>query len=178
MRKTNFIIYISMQVFAWLIFVGLCVEAGGYLVNFIFSIIKPEVVERLYQKLDLSSIFIQSRFDFFLVYSFILTTALLKAFLFYQVILLTFKLDLAKPFNQSAAQLVARISYCTFLVGVLSVIAQQSIKVFKFNDEVTLHLERIWSGGSAFILMAGVIFIIAVIFKKGVEIQHENDLTV
>ena len=40
------------------------------------------------------------------------------------------------------------------------------------------NLNQFWEDSQAFILMAAVIYIIATIFKKGVEIQNENDLTV
>jgi hypothetical protein len=39
-------------------------------------------------------------------------------------------------------------------------------------------LDQFWADSQAFILMAAVIYIIATIFSKGVEIQNENDLTV
>ena len=39
-------------------------------------------------------------------------------------------------------------------------------------------LNGFWADSQAFILMSAVIYVIATIFKKGVEIQNENDLTV
>ena len=39
-------------------------------------------------------------------------------------------------------------------------------------------LNQFWADSQAFILMGAVIYIIAIIFKKGVTIQNENDLTV
>jgi uncharacterized membrane protein YedE/YeeE len=43
---------------------------------------------------------------------------------------------------------------------------------------VTDSLNKFWADSQAFILMGAVIYIIAIIFKKGVAIQNENDLTV
>jgi len=43
---------------------------------------------------------------------------------------------------------------------------------------VTDNLNQFWTDSQAFIIMAAVIYIIATIFKKGVDIQNENDLTV
>jgi hypothetical protein len=40
------------------------------------------------------------------------------------------------------------------------------------------NLNQFWADSQAFILMGAVIYIIATIFKKGVDIQNENDLTV
>jgi hypothetical protein len=43
---------------------------------------------------------------------------------------------------------------------------------------VTDNLNQFWEDSQAFILMGAVIYIIATIFKKGVALQTENDLTV
>ena len=43
---------------------------------------------------------------------------------------------------------------------------------------VTDNLNQFWADSQAFIVMGAVIYIIAIIFKKGVDIQNEIDLTV
>lgn len=43
---------------------------------------------------------------------------------------------------------------------------------------VTDKLRPFWEDSDAYILMGGVVYIIGVIFRKGVAIQNENDLTV
>ena len=52
MSKMNKLIFTILHVIAWIIFVGLCIEAGALIVNFVCSVFKPEVVGNLYQKLD------------------------------------------------------------------------------------------------------------------------------
>ncbi|MCC7523324.1 MAG: DUF2975 domain-containing protein [Chitinophagaceae bacterium] len=39
-------------------------------------------------------------------------------------------------------------------------------------------LNPFWTGSEAYISMAAIIFVIASIFKNGVELKNENDLTV
>ncbi len=99
MSKKNNFIFIVLSILAWVIFIGLCIEAGGLIVNFIFSIYNPEFVQNLYQKLDLSKLYNLSKRAFFSMYTFILVISVLKAYLFYIVIRLVHKLDLSKPFN-------------------------------------------------------------------------------
>ena len=94
MAKSNNFVFIALHVVAWIIFVGLCIEAGALLVNFAFSLFKPEVVHNLYEKLDLSQMYSQSKWVYFGSYSLILTISVLKAFLFYAVIMLLMHLDL------------------------------------------------------------------------------------
>ena len=178
MTQTNNFVFKALHVIAWVIFVGLCIEAGALVVNFIFSIYKPEVLQNLYNKLDLSKMYDRSQWAFFRTYSFVLTIAILKAYLFYELIVLLSKLDLSKPFTRFVSEQITKISYYTFSIGIISYIARQSAKSllksgFEIND-----VNEFWADSQAFILMAGVIYVIATIFKKGIEIQNENDLTV
>ena len=178
MSKTNNFVFWGLYIVAWLIFVGLCIEAGGLIVNFFFSLYKPEFVQNLYQKLDLTEMYKDSRIAFFGIYSFILTISILKACLFYIVIRLMHKMNLSKPFNGFVARQISLISYYTLSIGLLSYVARQLTKDLMHHDFVTDSLNQFWADSQAFILMGAIIYIIATIFKKGVEIQTENELTI
>jgi len=178
MTKRNNFVFKGLHIVAWAIFVGLCIEAGGLIVNFVFSLYKPEFVQNLYQKLDLSQMYNFSKWVFFGMYSFILVISILKAYLFYVVIRLISKLDLSKPFNSYVAEQITKISYCTLSIGLISYIARQSAKNLQHRGFEIDILNQFWADSQAFILMAAVIYVISTIFSKGVEIQNENDLTV
>jgi hypothetical protein len=79
MSKTNNFVFWGLYIVAWLIFVGLSIEAGGLFVNFIISLYRPEFIQNLYQKLDLTEMYKNSKLAFFGIYSFILTISFLKA---------------------------------------------------------------------------------------------------
>ncbi len=176
-EKNNFIFKV-LSVVAWVIFVGLCIEAGGLIVNFIFSLYKPEFVQNLYQKLDLSEMYMSSKWAFYSMYSFILVISLLKAYLFYLVIILLYKLDLSKPFSSFVSEQITQISYFTLSIGLLSYVARQTAKNLEHRGYEIDQLNQFWVDSEAFILMAAVVYVIATIFKRGLEIQNENDLTV
>ena len=178
MSKSYNIVFIILQIIVWIIFVGLCIEAGGLLVNFGFSIFKPESVKYLYQKLDLSQIYNQSQLVFFSLYGFIVIISLLKAYLFYLVINLISKLDLLNPFNSYVSKQIIQISYFTFGIGIISYVARQTSEGLLNYGFNTINLNQFWTDSQAFILMAAVIFVIASIFKRGIELQKENDMTV
>jgi hypothetical protein len=178
MSKTNNFIFKGLHIVAWIIFVGLSIEAGSLIVNFVFSIYNPEFVQNLYQKLDLSEMYNRSNWAFFSVYSFILVISIMKATLFYLVIMLISKLDLLKPFNSSVAKQINRISYYTFSIGIISYLARQTSENLLHSGFEIDKLDQFWADSQAYILMAAVIYVIATIFSKGVEIQKENDLTV
>ncbi len=178
MSKTNNFVFKGLHIVAWVIFVGLCIEAGGFIVNFVISLYKPELVHSLYQKLDLSEMYEESKWAFFGIYSFILTIALLKAYLFYIVIRLMHKMDLSKPFSTFVSNQISQISYYTLSIGLIGYIARQVAKNLMHHGFVTENLNQFWTDSQAFILMWAVIYIISTIFKKGLDIQNENELTI
>lgn len=177
MSKRNFV-FKGLYIVAWVIFVGLCIEAGGLIVNFFFSLYRPEFVPNLYQKLDLSEMYERSKWAFFSIYSFILVISILKAVLFYVVIRLVSKINLSKPFSNFVSRQISQISYYTLSIGLLSYLARETAKKMQDQGYIIDILNHFWADSQAFILMAAVIYIIAAIFSKGVEIQNENDLTV
>ncbi len=178
MSKTNDFVFIGLHVVAWIIFVGLCIEAGGLLVNFFFHLYNPDVIPKLYQKLNLTEMYHQSDMAFYGIYSIILAISILKAYLFYIVIMLMHKMDLSKPFNTYVSRQILRMSYYTLTIGLLSYIAGHYANTLMHKGYITDNLNPFWTDSQAFIVMGAVIYIIATIFKKGVDIQNENDLTV
>jgi hypothetical protein len=176
-KRSNFV-FISLHVIAWIIFVGLCIEAGGLIVNFIFSLVKPVFIQNLYQKLDIRSMYDRNQWAFFGMYSFVLVIAMLKAHLFYIVITLLHKLNLESPFNSYVAGQITKMSYYTLSIGLISFVARESARNLMHHGYEIDALSQFWADSQAFILMAAVIYVIATIFSRGVELQNENDLTV
>jgi uncharacterized membrane protein len=94
------------------------------------------------------------------------------------VIKLVTKLDLSKPFSSFVSDQINLLSYYTLSIGLLSYVARQIAKSLEHRGYKINALNQFWSDSQAFILMAAVIYVIAQIFKKGIELQEENDLTV
>jgi len=178
MSKTNNFVFKSLKIVAWVIFVGLCIDAGGLIIKFTFSLYNPELVQNLYQKLDLSEMYERSKWAYFGMYSFILSISILKAHLFYIVIILVTKINLSKPFNRFVSRQISQISYYTLSIGLLSHIARQTAKNLQHHGHNVDSLNQFWADSQAFILMAAVIYVIATIFSKGVEYQEELEETV
>ncbi len=177
MTKTNNLVFWSLYVIVWLIFVGLSIEAGGLIVNFIVSLYNPEIIQRLYQKLDLTGMFKENKLVFYVTYGFIITIAILKACLFYIVIRLMHKMDRSKPFSTFVSKQISLVSYFALSIGLISYMAKLLTKNLLHFDFATYNLNQFWVDSEAFIFMGAVVHIIAIIFKKGVELQNENDLT-
>lgn len=178
MSKTNKLVFWGLYVIAWIIFVGLCIEAGGLIVNFVFHLYNPEMIKNLYQKLDLMEMYKNNQSAFYNVYSFILIISILKAVLFYTVIRLMHKMNLSKPFSTFVEKQISLVSYYALSIGLLCYITNQVVKNLNHRDLVSDNLNQFLGDSEAFIFMGAVIYIIAQIFKRGVELQEENDLTV
>lgn len=178
MNKTENIVFKGLTAIACLIFIGLSVEAGGLIANYIFAVFKPEVINNLYQKLDLTEIYENNPIDFYLIYSFISSLAVLKAVLFYIVAYMLYKMDLKKPFNDFVATKITHISYLTLIIGLLNYIGKSWLEKQYTGTKFIQEIASFWVDSEAFILMGAVIYIIARIFKTGVELQKENELTV
>lgn len=178
MAKKETLVFTFLHIMAWLIFVGLSIEAGGLIVNFVFSLYEPGFIPNLYQKLDLTEMYVVNKWGFFSMYSFILVISVLKAYLFYIVIMLLLRLDLSKPFSSFVSEKISQISYFTFTIGLLSYMARETANDLLRRGYNVEQLNQFWVDSAAFILMAAIVYIIATIFKKGIELQNENDLTV
>lgn len=177
MRQNDFI-FKALTIIAWVIFVALCIEACALLFNFIYSLFNPVVLKNLYQKLDLSEMYNRSTAAYYSIYTFILVIAFLKAGLFYDVIKLVSKLDLNRPFSSFVSKQISSISYTTFAIGLISLVARQTANNLSHKGFDVNRLNDFWVDSQAYILMAGVIYAIATIFKRGIEIQNENDSTI
>ena len=178
MSESNNLVFKGLKIVTWVIFVGLCIETGGLIVNFIFSLYNPDFVQNLYQKLDLSEMYERNKWAFFSMYIFILNISTMKALLFYEVIKLVSKINLSKPFNRFVSKQISKISYYTLLIGLISFLARQSAKNLQHKGYSIDTLNQFWADSQAFILMAAVIYIISTIFSKGLENQEELEETV
>ena len=134
--------------------------------------------DSLYPKLDLSEMYKLNEWAFFGMYSFVLFISILKAYLFYLLIILVTKINMSKPFNKIVSRQIFKISYYTFSIGLLSHIARQSAKNLQHHGYSIDTLNQYWADGQAFVLMAAIIYVIATIFSKGVEFQEELEDTV
>jgi len=178
MAKKNDIILKVLNGMAWMAFIGLCIEAGALLFNFILTLFKPIAANNIYMGLNLSALYETNFSQYIGVMSFVVVLSLMKAYLFYLVVKIFMKLNLVKPFNVEIAKLIEKISYEAFSIAIVSVIAHQYTKRLIQSGYELGDVGQYWDDTAAFLMMAAIIFVISQIFKKGIELQNENDLTV
>jgi len=176
-KRTDFILKV-LNVISWIIFIGLCIESGALIFNFSYSVANPIAAQNIYKGLDLS-VLQQKQFAHFIgLMSFIVVISTLKAYLFYLVVKIFMKLNLVKPFSVEIARLIEMISLEVFSIAIVGMVAKQyTKKLVELGYDISFANEY-WNGTGAFLMMAAIVYVIAQIFKRGMELQNENDLTV
>ena len=175
--KTDLVIKF-LHVISWIIFIALCYQTGALIFNYTFMQFRVFPPENQYLILDLTELFTQSELYFGILFGLAIGVNGLKAYTFYLITLIFQYINLHKPFSQEVSRLISKISYFILAVGLLGVIAQGiSDELAKKGFPVT-NANQQWDDYSAFLMMAAVVFVIAQIFKKGLELQSENDLTI
>jgi len=172
-----------LQILSWIIFIGLCVQTGGITVNtFITLFINPLGVKNFWEGADyLSALYKLDSGYFFVITLIMIIVATLKTIMFYLIVKLFVdkKLNISQPFSTELRSFVVNLSYLSLGIGLFSHAG------FKYSEWLTekglptanlqdLHI----AGADVWFFMAVILFVIAQILKKGIEIQQENELTI
>ncbi len=175
--KTTSVISV-IRVLSWIVFLGLCIKAGAVLFTFTISLFRPPYAADLYQGLDLSILYNFSRLDYIFLMTFVVFLSGMQAYIFYLVVSIFERLNLVRPFSEDIFLLISKISYFSLAIGGIGILAQQfADQVVKNGIEIGQVID-FWEGRDAFLFMGGVVLVIAQIFRRGIDLQVEHDLTV
>ena len=164
-----------MKVISWIVFIGLCIKTGALVIAFFKSLfINSDAAKDLPMDINLSGLYHFNTMHYIVIVLLILLFLLFKTFIFYLVIKVFSRVNLNRPFSFNVADIVTKISYVSFGTGLVGVGANIYTELLvKKGAYVPLNWEY-----SEFLFMAGIIFILAQLFKRGIEIQSENELTI
>ncbi|MFZ1321938.1 MAG: DUF2975 domain-containing protein [Ignavibacteria bacterium] len=163
-----------MNVLAWIAFIGLLIESGAILFTYIMSCINQETSMDLYKGLDMFDLRSKDFWMYTQSVSFLIAIPAMKAYLVYLLIKIFSKIKLMNPFKMEIALTIEKISYVLFGIWIVSILSSVNSKwMLKWTGEY-------FGNGilNEYLFMAGLVFIISQIFKRGVELQSENELTV
>lgn len=167
-----------ITVVIWSIFIGLCIQAGAMLFTFVYSLFNPLVAQNLYEGLNLSALREQNIWYYGGILSIVLFIAGQKAYLFYLMIRVFLKINLVHPFSREVSKLITSISYAAFQIGVAIILASGVFKGMVKRGYELDRVPQIVGNGFEFLLMAALLIAIGMVFKRGVEMQEESELTV
>jgi hypothetical protein len=167
---------------SWIIFIGLCIDAGGIFFNSLFIyFINPEAARQSWNGVDLYDLYTFDIGYFFNLTILMSIVMFLKAFMFF-IIIKTINhknLDLAYPFKNKIKKSIANLSYIAFGIGMFSIWGQQFTDwLINLGVKMPAIKEIRFGGGDVWFFLFVILFAISIVFKRGIELQQENDLTI
>ncbi len=167
-----------LYILSWIIFTGVCIEAGGFIFNAIFT---PSAAKHLWQQVDLTSLYSYDSGYFLVVMSVMSIVAVMRALLFYLIVKILHdkKLDMLQPFSEAVGRFIFRVAYLALGIGLFSNCGANYTEWLVTQGVKMPDIEQLRLGGADVWLFMGVtLVVIGQIFKRGIEIQAENELTV
>lgn len=167
-----------LEIITWIIFIWLCVDAGSFIFNGIYSkYFNPNAADYF----RLTELYHHDIGHFLVILLFMTIVGTLKAILFYLIVKLFWKkkFDPEHPFNKELNTFLYLVAWISLGIGLFSAwgvkyAAWISDKGLNMPDMAILRLD----GAGVWLFMCVILFIIATIFKRGIEIQTENELTI
>ncbi|MES1222356.1 MAG: DUF2975 domain-containing protein [Bacteroidota bacterium] len=171
-----------LLILSWILFIGVCIEAGGSIFSAFYTlVINPINAATFWEGNDLSGLYKFDPGHFFAETLLISIAGVLKACIFYLIvkILQDKKLNMSQPFSREVRVFIIKVA-CLALG--ISFFTAWGVKYTEWlakkgvNMPDTQHLRL--GGADVWLFMSVILFVIAQIFKRGIEIQSENELTV
>jgi hypothetical protein len=162
-----------MHILAWVVFIGLAIQAGAIIISYIVSIGHAQAAKNLFRGMDLYAYRVQSFGHYSFVVGYRVIFCITEAYTAYLMTSLLSKLNISKPFNVDVVKLMQRISYCILYVWLIAMVYNTHVGIL----EQHYGLVATYIPGD-FIFIAAVVYVFAQMFKRGIEIQSENELTV
>ena len=179
MKSQTQLILRILHVLSWCIYVGLLIKTGALAYSSVVSLFPESAASHnLYLGLNLSKLLEFSKPDYVSLSFVLVVLTGLKAYIFQLVIAIFAKINFVNPFSQTVSNLIFRISFVAFAIVLLTWTGAGYAEWLTKRGVDFPDLNDYLSGGDEFLLFAGIVFIIAQVFKRGIEIQAENDLTV
>ncbi len=164
-----------LKVVTWVVFIGLCIRTGAMVFSFFISLfVNSGASKNLYPGYDLSELQAFSLWHYIVMSAMVIILSGLKAHLFFRIIKIISLINITNPFSEQVGKLISKLSSIAFDIAITAFVANTYAKwLLKQQLYFTFDADP-----GAYLVLAGVLFVIAQIFKKGIELQSENELTV
>jgi hypothetical protein len=174
-KKTKTILSI-LTVLAYMAMVGYAIKAGSQIVTFGVSFYNPEAAKNIPgSHLAVHDLYQIDRQYYIHAISFVITLSCLHVYLWYCVIQLLSKLNLQNPFSWSVEKILENTAYQLLGIWVIGFIGKSWIDWIGKHTGLTIgNLQT----ADEYLFFAGIVYIISQVFRRGIEVQEENELTV
>lgn len=175
-------IFIILQIILWIIFVGLAIDGTGLLVKTIATLtLDPDDAIKFWRAIDLTEVYRFNESQYITLSSIIIVAIFLKVILFYCIIRISFNknFNIKAPFNQVFRKFILALAYLSFGIGLFSSWGRKVVSALSKNGLQLQENHQLYiDGADEWLFMTVILFVIAHIFKRGIELQEESELTI
>lgn len=181
MEKQNFILNFLKIIF-WIIFVAIMITTVVLIFTFVIKLFtfNNDIIDRVKISMpNFKSTFLQlkgiGKSAFYIIMLLSIVFCVLEAYLVSIIIKILKKINFNHPFSYEISNLIEKVSRLSLILGALALVIGLVSDFILKKSSVRLEL-----GGSDFnfMIFAGIIYIIGIVYKKGVDLQSENELTI
>ncbi len=148
---------ITLKVLTWFAFVGMLIKAGSTVFLLVYSLWHPEVI-----KTDL------------ILFLLVMGFQLLKVAMVWIILEGMNSVNLEAPFTGKLATILRYLSAVIASAGIVALI-HIAVRSHMYDGPI---LSTNIPPASEYLFLAGLVFLISELFRRGVELQTENELTV
>lgn len=168
----------GFHILSWILFIGMCVEAGSFIFNMTYSLTYQPLAA---DYLGLSDLLAHGKGYFAMIMTIMTIAAVLKTLALYAIVKVFTdkKLDMAMPFSPEFGRFIFKLAYLALATGIFSFLGAKSLELLAEKGIALPDLQRLrLDGADVWMFMSATLYVIALLFKRGVEIQSENELTI
>ncbi len=168
----------TLQILKWvtvLVLISLCVKGGSVLFSVVVSLFaQPGASADLYMGLDLSALMEYDRTQYIIIVGLFLLLTFLKARVVYDLSRLFTVWDVERPFSEGVYAIIRRLGSTALTAGILAVVAAKYSQSLNKRG-VPIPVE--WAA-EEILIFAAILLAISWVFKRGLEMEKEQSLTI
>ncbi len=165
-----------LRIVAWIAFIGSIILFMINIATFIVGFLAPDSKMTFSgTNIKLSGLRKEHLKEYIFAFSFLITVAFLNVQVWKNVRDVLQKINLESPFSMEIAKILEKIGYYLISIWAVGFLGDG------YFDYLAKRIEGVERGMDIdfnYLFVAGIVYIISQIFKRGVELQDESDLTV
>lgn len=165
-----------LRIVSWVVFIGSAVAAMVQIIAFAISFIEPDTAMTITSKtIKLTELRKTHLMEYVFLVALLLVMAVLHMNVWQKVKDLLTGINLNSPFSSKISDLLEKIGYLLFSIWLVGFI------VGIYTDQLSKQIEGLKNNFDIdfnYLFISGIVYIISQVFKRGIELQNENDLTV
>lgn len=169
-------ILIVLKVLAYIAMIGTSIQCGTQIFSAVMVFFKPESSKSFFgTSINLYEVYQNSPVYYTYIVSFVIALSAMQTHVWYLIIELLSSLNLKNPFSRKVAGLLESTGYQLLGIWVVGIFAAETIKWVSRHNGIDIgSIDK----ENEYLFIAGIVYIISQVFKRGIEIQEENELTV